>query len=364
MDPPHRNQLSNTSLPGGNSPGVSGNRQTPQNVDRETPENGNPQEADRQPQYLSGFTVIAPNQSRRSKIKTMAQKEEEDLQRWKETHRVPSVHLNPERLGGDVTLAEARQKQFTESRCSKLQKKLKKEEMDRRRRQEEEEELQKMKTRQREKAEHLEQRRQQEEQRRREQFRQDHLRSTEKFLQRCEKIVPLAASSEAHMSRKQSCYKGSRSPGTIVKAMEAETDVWWYHTRVKQISLKSEDVERHQRERPRSAREVQLEHERVNSAFLDKLEGLSKQAQKESVVEAERGQDFRQCATAGHLKPDQDHSCSGWTEEAEPEPDYDWALMKLMNQFPDCCQDFLEDILEQCHGDHEQATMLLISTLS
>ncbi|XP_047458043.1 epithelial-stromal interaction protein 1 isoform X2 [Mugil cephalus] len=329
MDPPHRNQLSNTSLPGGNSPGVSGNRQTPQNVDRETPENGNPQEADRQPQYLSGFTVIAPNQSRRSKIKTMAQKEEEDLQRWKETHRVPSVHLNPERLGGDVTLAEARQKQFTESRCSKLQKKLKKEEMDRRRRQEEEEELQKMKTRQREKAEHLEQRRQQEEQRRREQFRQDHLRSTEKFLQRCEKIVPLAASSEAHMSRKQ-----------------------------------SEDVERHQRERPRSAREVQLEHERVNSAFLDKLEGLSKQAQKESVVEAERGQDFRQCATAGHLKPDQDHSCSGWTEEAEPEPDYDWALMKLMNQFPDCCQDFLEDILEQCHGDHEQATMLLISTLS
>lgn len=46
------------------------------------------------------------------------------------------------------------------------------------------------------------------------------------------------------------------------------------------------------------------------------------------------------------------------------EPDYDWALMKLINSFPDCCRVFLEDILNQCNGDYEQASTLLISTLS
>lgn len=48
----------------------------------------------------------------------------------------------------------------------------------------------------------------------------------------------------------------------------------------------------------------------------------------------------------------------------EPEPDYDWALMKLMNRFPDCSRDFLEDILEQCQDDYETANMLLVNTLS
>lgn len=46
----------------------------------------------------------------------------------------------------------------------------------------------------------------------------------------------------------------------------------------------------------------------------------------------------------------------------DPEVDYDWALMKLMNSFPDCARVFLEDILDQCNGDYEQAYTLLIST--
>uniref|UniRef100_A0A3Q1GVT4 Uncharacterized protein n=1 Tax=Acanthochromis polyacanthus TaxID=80966 RepID=A0A3Q1GVT4_9TELE len=95
-----------------------------------------------------GYTVIQPNEARRSQIKT----KEEAFQRWKEANRPPPVHLNPERLGGHVSESEARQKQLVNLRCSKLQKKLKKEELDRKKRQEEEEKLQKMKDEQREKV--------------------------------------------------------------------------------------------------------------------------------------------------------------------------------------------------------------------
>lgn len=48
----------------------------------------------------------------------------------------------------------------------------------------------------------------------------------------------------------------------------------------------------------------------------------------------------------------------------DPEPDYNWNLMKLMTSFPGCDKDFLQDILKQCNGDYEEACTLLISTLS
>uniref|UniRef100_A0AAX7VAI5 Uncharacterized protein n=1 Tax=Astatotilapia calliptera TaxID=8154 RepID=A0AAX7VAI5_ASTCA len=99
-----------------------------------------------------GYTIIPPNESKRNEMKTIAQKEEEALNRWKETQRVPSVCVNPERLGGDVTLAEVRQKQQINHQSMKLQKKIKKAEDDKRKRQEEEEKLQKMKAKQREKV--------------------------------------------------------------------------------------------------------------------------------------------------------------------------------------------------------------------
>ncbi|XP_040913582.1 epithelial-stromal interaction protein 1 isoform X2 [Toxotes jaculatrix] len=342
MDPNHhqRNHLNSrrdTPL----TPNVSGNDQTADNLNRNPPDGGNPQATDRQPQYSGGFTMIPPNAAQRSKMKMMAQKEEEELQRLKETHRVTSVHVNPERLGGNVTQAEARQKQFTDFRCSKLQKKLRQEELDRKKRQEEEEKLQKMKAEQREKSERLEERHRQEEQRRREQLSQDHLRTMENFLQRFETRapVPQASSSGTHMS--------SRS-------------------------------EREKQEK--SVREVQLEHKRVNSAFLDRLEGRGrgseKETKREGVQEAARPclacEDLTQqlSTTAGqqlpsaHLNPDPHQSCHGWTEETDPEPDYDWALMKLMNSFPDCSNVFLEDILDQCNGDYEQAYKLLSLALS
>uniref|UniRef100_UPI0037E8C9A4 epithelial-stromal interaction protein 1 isoform X2 n=1 Tax=Semicossyphus pulcher TaxID=241346 RepID=UPI0037E8C9A4 len=275
-----------------NTAGVPGNdEETPVNPDRDAPDSGNPQPTDRQPQYSGGFTVIPPNQSRRSKLTTMAQKEEEDLQRWKEANRPPAVHLNPEKLGGGGTLAEARQKQLVGSRSAKLEKKLKKDESDRRRRQEEEEENQKMKAVQREKAERLEERKRQDEQRRRELHMQDHLRATDSFLQRFERTAPgpPASSSATHTSSRSEAEERSQ----------------------RQKSLKSE-------------REVQLEHRRVNSAFLDRLEGQGRgskeweAAQEEECpyfTSEESDSDVRQQPVA-HLDPYPDPSCSGRTQEA------------------------------------------------
>lgn len=273
----------------------------------------------------------------------MAQKEEEALNRWKETQRVSSVHLNPERLGGDVTLAEVRQRQQTELHTTKLQKKIKKAEDDKRRKQEEEEKLQKMKNIQREKAERLQDREHREYQRRREELEPVHLRAQERFFQMLERTAPSSSAS--------------------ITAV--------------QTSSRSTDVESKQTKESKSLREVQLEHKRVNAAFLDKLEHQGRGSEIEpkmgSAQEAERSylaaEDFRQQATAGqvpssHLKPHPEQSCSGSTQEADPEAEYDWALMKLINRFPDCNKGFLEDILTQCNKDYEEAYTLLISTFS
>uniref|UniRef100_A0A3P8PEN2 CUE domain-containing protein n=1 Tax=Astatotilapia calliptera TaxID=8154 RepID=A0A3P8PEN2_ASTCA len=236
---------------------------------------GNPQVPTGQPRYSDGYTIIPPNESKRNEMKTIAQKEEEALNRWKETQRVPSVCVNPERLGGDVTLAEVRQKQQINHQSMKLQKKIKKAEDDKRKRQEEEEKLQKMKAKQRE---------------------------------------------------------------------------------------KSTDVEGKQTKESRNLREVQLEHKRVNAVFLDKLEGQARGSEREPKFEST--QEAESQAPLSHLKPDPEQSCSGWTEEADPRAEYDQALMKLIKSFPNCDRDFLEDIFTQCNRDYEEASTLLISTLS
>ncbi|KAM6978274.1 uncharacterized protein epsti1 [Tautogolabrus adspersus] len=207
------------------------------------------------------------------------------------------------------------------------------------RRQEEEEELQKKKAVQREKAEQLEERRRQEEQRRREHHWQDHLRATESFLQRFERTAqgPLASSSATHTS--------SRSEAVGSSAREKESQ---------------------------SEQDVQLAHRRVNASFLDRLEGRGRGSEKEDGVKEEEPPYFtseesnmseRQPPFA-HLDPGPEQSCSDWMQEVDSDPDYDWALSQLMNSFPNCCKVFLEDILDQCNGDYDEAYALLISTLS
>ncbi|KAF7656147.1 hypothetical protein LDENG_00045930 [Lucifuga dentata] len=348
MMDPHFNQRQtnedqNSAGPSDGSSDMTGNDNLPENPNRSEPDRGNQHVTNRQPQYSSGFTLIPPNESRRSRLQMMAQKEEQDFQRWKEAHRPAPVHLTPERLGGDVTLAKAREKQLAELRHSKLQKKLKKEDLDKRRRQEEEEELQKMKAIQREKAERLEERRRLEEQQRREQLRADHLRATESFLQSVERTASdlLATSSATHTSS-------------------------WSDAEENKQSEKKE----------KSLKDVKQEHIRVNSAFLDKIErqsgGSEKVTKTEEVWEDERpylacedfGHQLSQTSGPHYLKPDPERSSSGGAEEADPQLDHDWALMKLVNRFPQCTMAFLEDILNQSSGDYQQAYTLLSSTLS
>lgn len=336
MDP-YQNKRNTTNQPNPRriTSGTSAGDQTPDDQVRDAPDGGNPPATDRQPQYSSGYTMIPPIDSRRSKITTMAQKELEDLQRWKEANKPPALHLNPEKLGGNATLAGARAKQLTDLRCAKLQKTLKKEEDDKRKRQEEEEENQKMKDKQREKAERLEEKRRQDDQRRKEQFNQDHVRKTESFLQRFEKTAPgpLASSGATH------------------------------------TSCGSEAAESKPREL-RSVGDLQLDHRRVNLAFLDNLEGRSRGSEKEIKEEGDWEnpylvpEDLRQQPSdpPGQLNPEPEQSSYDWTQEVEPE--YDWALMRLISSFPDYSKVFLEDILDQCDGDYQQAYTLLISALN
>ncbi|XP_040057501.2 epithelial-stromal interaction protein 1 isoform X1 [Gasterosteus aculeatus] len=317
--------------PADGASGTPGGELTPESPNGDAPDSGNPPATGRQPQYSGGFTVIPPNESLRDKLRRNAQKEEEELQRWKEANRVTYVHADPEKLGGAATLAATREMQHTDLRCSKLQKRLKKEELDKRRRQEEEEENQRKKDIQREKAERLEARRRQEEQRRREQLSQDRARKTESFLQRFERAAPCPPASGG-------------AAQTPHKAVEIK---------------------------PKCERDVQQEHRRVNQAFLDSLEGRrrgSEQATRAPPLLAP--DDFRHgpCDLAGQrVAPalpdaDPDHSFADWTDEADPA--CDGALVKLMKSFPGCSRSFLEDILDQCSGDHQQAHALLDCTMN
>nr|XP_040057502.1 epithelial-stromal interaction protein 1 isoform X2 [Gasterosteus aculeatus aculeatus] len=264
--------------PADGASGTPGGELTPESPTGDAPDSGNPPATGRQPQYSGGFTVIPPNESLRDKLRRNAQKEEEELQRWKEANRVTYVHADPEKLGGAATLAATREMQHTDLRCSKLQKRLKKEELDKRRRQEEEEENQRKKDIQREKA----------------------------------------------------------------------------------VEIK-----------PKGERDVQQEHRRVNQAFLDSLEGRrrgSEQATRAPPLLAP--DDFRHgpCDLAGQrVAPalpdaDPDHSFADWTDEADPA--CDGALVKLLKSFPGCSRSFLEDILDQCSGDHQQAHALLDCTMN
>ncbi|KAM4608289.1 epithelial-stromal interaction protein 1 isoform 2-T2 [Polymixia lowei] len=355
----HLNDRRNPTDPRNSSSNMSENDELPENAPDSANAVTTPQQtvSQQQPESSSGnrhsegFTMIPPNESRRSKLKMMAQKEEDDLQRWKESHRATSVHMTPEKLGGgDVLLADAREKQFRDLRQSKLQKQLKKEEQDRRKRQEEEEELQNMKAKQREKAERLEEKRRQEEQGRREQLRQDHLRTTESFLQRFEQSgpSPLSSSSATHTSswRVQQYNERQREEdNSALQLMKQEQ-------RSKSEALEEKEEERRSKE--------QMNHRRVNAAFLDKLEVQGAAAEREGGGEVKhRPLAFDDFDPPTHLTPNPGHSSSDWAEEAEPEPDFEWNVMKLESIFPSCKRVFLEDILTQCNNDYEQAYMLL-----
>uniref|UniRef100_A0A4W5LA41 CUE domain-containing protein n=1 Tax=Hucho hucho TaxID=62062 RepID=A0A4W5LA41_9TELE len=290
--------------PGDSNPDVNANAPVNANADPQT------QQDLTQPRHSDGFTMIPPIESRRSKLQRMAQKEEEDLQRWKEANRPGPVQLAPERLGGAVSLAEARERQLLELRRSKLQKQLRKEEMDRQRKQAEEEENDRMKAKQREKA-------------RAQEYRADRR--------------------EVENTALQLKKEEQRTKSEVLEEKESDQE----------------------EERRRELR-------RGRSAFLDRLQGGGTEVAG-GQIELQRPpvpmvEDRRDWQTHSQTSQPQDtftspepapaHSISEWREETNP--DFEWVVMKLQNSFPFCERPFLEDIVIQCNGDCQQAYDLLI----
>ncbi|XP_061081531.1 epithelial-stromal interaction protein 1 [Conger conger] len=377
-------------------------------------QNTQPEQNERQPQYAGAYTMIPPNQSRRIKTQTMAQKEEEDLQRWREENRPGPISLAPSQLGGSTSLAEARQRQFNQSRQCKLQKKLKQEDLDRRKREEEEQKNQQMKTAQREKSDKLKEKREQEDLQRRYQHQQDRRAKMEQFLQKHESCSsapagPIASQPTSSWDRTREYREAQRQ--------EENMELMRKKDEQRRKSDLREDKEKQLEEMKQ--REIEMDHRRVNSAFLDSIEarsGSARGAEPTPAPPEDRGvqpanqprgpaglaNQTRGSAgpanqprgpagpanqprgpAGGGLAPALADGSEGGAVQPANEPrapaaspgggeapglgdssedddhDREWAVMKLINNFPYYERDFLEDILEQCDGDYQRAYTLL-----
>lgn len=216
-------------------------------------------------------------------------------------------------------MAEARERQLINQQRSKLQKKLKKEEDEKKRKAQEEKEIQEMKQRQREKAERLEQKRQQEDNRRREQFQLDHMRVNDRFLQQ---------------------YESKASSSTSASTPIPNVD----RPKVK-----------------KNLDEIEQDHMRRKAAFLDKVE---RQIRASNMSSSSSSSESLHRESPPHPETGPGLRCSGHAAgedelNAASESDFDWALMKLMSNFPRCDKGVLQDILTQCNGDYQQAYGLL-----
>ncbi|NWZ28017.1 ESIP1 protein, partial [Asarcornis scutulata] len=133
---------------------------------------------------------------------SVAKKELDELECWKEEHRLKPIKLIPQRLGGKESEAEARQKQQMMLVQSKYQQKHKREEYMKAKKAAEEAEILKKKAIQREKAERLEVKKRQQEMQRREMFLEDQYYKTNELLNRLELGLP----------KSDSCQIANRGP--------------------------------------------------------------------------------------------------------------------------------------------------------
>ncbi|XP_076841611.1 epithelial-stromal interaction protein 1 [Brachyhypopomus gauderio] len=314
---------------------------------------GKPHQNTQNTDTFTGYSMVPPNESKRSKMLRISQKELEDLARWKTEHQPGPIHLQPETLGGSVSLAEVRQRQQVEASSSKLQKKLKKNEMDKRKRQDEKEKNEKIKAAQREKANILEMKKKKEEEQRRELYQCDLQMRREEYLQRLERSssVPMATST----STPTSSWARGREHREARRA-EVQTAL---QQKKEDLRIKGEKLEEKQK-----LQEETSAHLRVNLAFLDRLEarGSGRASQPplsplegSNMWEADGPQD--PVLSLGAFPPQL--QSDGARMEEEEDADHDWAVMRLQTQFPYYERDQLEDIVSQCNGNYHQAYDLL-----
>ncbi|CAL8342012.1 unnamed protein product [Boreogadus saida] len=349
-DPNYQNNLNGR----GNPDNGAVNRQNNTN-DVVSPDNGSGNARDTE--TFTGFTRVAPNETRRLQLQNMAQKEEADFQKYRESLKPVTIDEPPELLGGGVSLAEARRRQQTQLDQSRIQKRMKKMELDSRRRAEEEEENQRLKDEQRQKAEQYERRSKQQEQKRSQQLRQEHCRVTETFLQKLQGEGSSPASS---------------SSGSQTHALHGggEENEWWRGPESPGLHLKKKEqtLQDDPRVRAMGSGQEQADHRKLNSAFLDRLENRGRADDALAFRDSESWESQRseppQCSVA-HTAPDPPQSDAEWPElAADLEAEFDWAVQKLKVTFPECNRRFLEDILNQCDGDCQQAAALLHETMS
>ncbi|KAL1268225.1 hypothetical protein QQF64_033588 [Cirrhinus molitorella] len=334
-------------------------KQTNEYCENNLPSTSNPQN---QPTYADGYTKIPPNELRRIENQRIAQKEEEELRRWKEENRPGPIQLSPERLGGAVSLEEVRQRQQVESRQSKMRKKQQKEEMDKKKRQAEQEEIEQMKAKQREKAEKLAMKNKQQDEERKKQYRHDKQMKTEEFLQgieRSSRSVSMAASSSIPASSWAKCHEYKET-----RREEENADL----LKKKEEQRRKGDIleEKQKQQEEDRKRRTEADRRRVNMAFLDQLEASSSgrvpqpvtQTTESSNVwldENDNDEDDDEPQDTALANPSQVHA----DRAEEDDSDHTWTLMKLQNRFPYYEREMLEEIVKQCNGNYKQAYELL-----
>ncbi|XP_030055291.1 epithelial-stromal interaction protein 1 [Microcaecilia unicolor] len=249
-----------------------GRFQEEQRPGHQLPEDGKSVET-QQSRYASGYTLIPPNETRRNEIQRIARKELEDLERWKEEHRPGPINLAPKRIGGIETEANARQKQQNTLKLSKYQQKFNRDDYRRKVKEEEEAKILKMKAIQREKATRLEATRQQQDMQRKKECEEDKYVKNNDFL----------STLESGLSSRRSCQNGGVGQQSTVWARSLgyqQTQKEEEERNLQQMkeaqNRKSDLLESKQRQKEKERKTyLQMEHRRVNNAFLDRLQGKS-----------------------------------------------------------------------------------------
>ncbi|XP_073201582.1 epithelial-stromal interaction protein 1 isoform X3 [Lepidochelys kempii] len=198
-----------------------------------------------QEQHTSAYVLIPPNETRRNKIQKIANKELENLERWKEQHRPGPINLKPQKLGGTESEAEARQRQHIRLLQSKYQ----------------------------QKADKLEEKRRQQEKQRREMFNEDHYLKTTELLDRLDLGLPKRNSYQmANPSPESTAWTRSH---TYKQSLQEDENRRLQEMKAEQ-RRKGELLElRREQEEQERTKVHQNEQRRVNNAFLDRLQSKS-----------------------------------------------------------------------------------------
>ncbi|NXG50829.1 ESIP1 protein, partial [Psilopogon haemacephalus] len=201
---------------------------------------------------------------------SVAKKELDDLEQWKQKHKPGPVKLVPQRLGGKESEAQARQNQQMMLMQCKYQQKRKREEYIKAKKAAEEAEILKKKEIQREKAERLEAKKRHEEMQRREMFFEDQYHKTNELWNRLNLGLPKSDSCQiANHGQESTAWMRSH---TYKQALREDENRRLEEMKQEQ-QRKAELMKFKQKhEEEARTRALQNEQRRVNNAFLDRLQ--------------------------------------------------------------------------------------------